>query len=504
MLYRVESGLDGSRRLVAVRPDGLADRDLGHDRVGPQYAVSPDGSTAVFADDPDQDGHHDLWAAFLADGSQVELSRSREDVSLYGFQISPDSSTVVYDNDASPHELWSVPLSGATAPVRVSGPLVPGGSVWVPWEISRDGSRGVYVADQETDGKLELWSAPISGGASLKLNLPLPAGASVLDFALHPDGSRVVYQTGDPSSGVYVVPLGGGASLQLAGAASSFNLCPDGSWVLYWAGTYPALDLYSVPVSGGAPVLLATSAGSATASADCSTVVYRTSQAAGRQLRAVPIGGGASVRLDDPLPAGLVPGSYGFSITPDGTRVVYEVYLQGSGTMAGVYGVSVTGGAPVLLASGSVTYELTADSTSMVYTAGWAGLLIVPVAGGTSVDLSGSIAGVYEFRLARDGQAVYFSGFPSRYHRRLVPDTDGDGVLDDCDVCPGLADPWQTDQDGDDAGAVCDCDDLDPARRPENVESNDGLDNQCPGEDGYGAADETSGATGFRSSTDRN
>ncbi len=42
------------------------------------------------------------------------------------------------------------------------------------------------------------------------------------------------------------------------------------------------------------------------------------------------------------------------------------------------------------------------------------------------------------------------------------------------------------------------------ARRPGNVESNDGLDNQCPGEDGYGAVDETSGASGFRSPSDRN
>jgi MYXO-CTERM domain-containing protein len=39
-------------------------------------------------------------------------------------------------------------------------------------------------------------------------------------------------------------------------------------------------------------------------------------------------------------------------------------------------------------------------------------------------------------------------------------DADGDGILDDVDLCPGSPDPYQLDSDGDGKGDVCD-DDLD-------------------------------------------
>jgi hypothetical protein len=50
-----------------------------------------------------------------------------------------------------------------------------------------------------------------------------------------------------------------------------------------------------------------------------------------------------------------------------------------------------------------------------------------------------------------------------------------------------------------DGWAECqgDCDDDAAATHPGAAETNDGLDNQCPGEPGYGVADETSGISGF-------
>jgi CSLREA domain-containing protein len=84
-----------------------------------------------------------------------------------------------------------------------------------------------------------------------------------------------------------------------------------------------------------------------------------------------------------------------------------------------------------------------------------------------------------------------------------VPDTgdaDGDGVLDCVDPCP--TDP---DFDGDGFGQTgdcpigtpADCDDTDPTVFPNAPEVNDGLDNQCPGDFGYGMIDETTGNSGF-------
>ena len=103
-------------------------------------------------------------------------------------------------------------------------------------------------------------------------------------------------------------------------------------------------------------------------------------------------------------------------------------------------------------------------------------------------------------------------------------DLDRDGLGDVCDVCP--ADPGnvdsdqdtvcnlqdncvlvenldQIDDDGDRFGAACDCDDADPLRYPGSPEINDGLDQTCPGEVGFGSIDEVTPDAGFRSAGDK-
>jgi hypothetical protein len=51
----------------------------------------------------------------------------------------------------------------------------------------------VYAADQETDEVVELWSAPLAGGASRKLSGPMVGGGDVRSYALTPDGATAVY-----------------------------------------------------------------------------------------------------------------------------------------------------------------------------------------------------------------------------------------------------------------------------------------------------------------------
>jgi hypothetical protein len=105
-------------------------------------------------------------------------------------------------------------------------------------------------------------------------------------------------------------------------------------------------------------------------------------------------------------------------------------------------------------------------------------------------------------------------------------DADADGVGDVCDNCSAQANPTQSDLDGDGVGDPCDgcidadhdgygttggapndclgadCDDADPTIY-HGAEINDGLDNQCPGDPGYGSADETSGNSGFHNPADK-
>jgi hypothetical protein len=84
-------------------------------------------------------------------------------------------------------------------------------------------------------------------------------------------------------------------------------------------------------------------------------------------------------------------------------------------------------------------------------------------------------------------------------------DSDGDGYHNLCDNCPQAYNPDQTDDDGDGYGVPCDCND-DPGTGmntyPGAPEINDGLDNQCPGEYGYGVADEMTGDCGFHNPSD--
>ncbi len=91
---------------------------------------------------------------------------------------------------------------------------------WTGFEISGDGSRVVYRADQESDEAFELFSVPLAGGDSVKLNRSLPAGATVLaGFQLSEDGRDVVYiadQEITEMFELYKAPIAGGDSIKIS------------------------------------------------------------------------------------------------------------------------------------------------------------------------------------------------------------------------------------------------------------------------------------------------
>jgi len=60
------------------------------------------------------------------------------------------------------------------------------------------------------------------------------------------------------------------------------------------------------------------------------------------------------------------------------------------------------------------------------------------------------------------------------------------------------------DVDGDTFCASSDCNDLNPTVFPGAPETNDGIDNQCPGDSGFGVIDELSGIAGFMNANDTN
>ena len=88
-------------------------------------------------------------------------------------------------------ELYSVPIGGG-AFVKLNPPLASGGDLSpFGFEIDPVSDRVVYRADQDTNDLYELYSVPITGGLSIKLNLPV--SQSVSDFQITPGVAYVMY-----------------------------------------------------------------------------------------------------------------------------------------------------------------------------------------------------------------------------------------------------------------------------------------------------------------------
>lgn len=185
------------------------------------------------------------------------------DGDVLGYRISPDGRTVVYFADATVndmYELYSVPIHGGT-PVRISDTMTNGGSVLSGhFEISGDSRRVVYMADQDTNELIELYSVPITGGEVTKLSDP--AVGAVDSMSISPDGRKVVFIVDTNALGLmklYSVDITGGDPVELNGTLAEngrvwfYKISPNSSWVVYTAGQDlgTAHELYSVPIGGG-------------------------------------------------------------------------------------------------------------------------------------------------------------------------------------------------------------------------------------------------------------
>jgi Tol biopolymer transport system component len=385
-----ESGTDlfavnlvGTPQPVALGAQALAN-------VGSTYFLTPDGSRVVFYDNVDDH----LFSAPLdgSGGSEISGNFGR---SLSSFQISPNSSRVVqmrktdfYDND--PDVIFSTPVAGGTS-VELNTPRALSGAL-SNVQISPDSSRVVYVGVQETAGVVELFSAPLSGdSAPVKLNDTLAPGGDVgmlFSFLFNVpqitgDSTRVVYvadRNANDLYGLYSAPIAGGsAPMELAVQPSAGSLLwdvqvsPDSTRAVYRAevGDLESFDLFSVPVDGsGPPVELSALPGpdrdvsSFAISPDSTRVVYGSDQDADEhfELYSVALAGGSPpVRLT--FDAGPIGGIVDpLAISPDSSQVVYSVT---TGTQVDLFSVPIAGGAPPVSLNGSLPVSMSVSSNPL-------------------------------------------------------------------------------------------------------------------------------------------
>jgi Tol biopolymer transport system component len=256
VLYRADQTSDEVFEIFSVPTSGGTAVKLngpllaGGDVISQQF--SPDGSRVLYRADQTSDEVFEIFSVPSAGGTAVRLNGplvADGNVSGLGLQFSPDGSRVLYLADQTTNnmfELFSVPSTGGTA-VKLNGPVATGVSD-EGLQFSPDGSRVIYLADQTTVNVSEVFSVPSAGGTPVKLNGPLVAGgdASGLSLQFSPDGSRVLYladQNTDEVDEVFIVPSTGGTAIKLNGplvaggdvSSSGLQFSPDGSRVLYLA-----------------------------------------------------------------------------------------------------------------------------------------------------------------------------------------------------------------------------------------------------------------------------
>jgi Tol biopolymer transport system component len=349
VVYRAEQSTQLKSEVYSAPLDGSAPAvklntpvPFGEVRSGP--TLSPDGHWVVYVADANVGGVDEIFGV-RSDGSSpaVRLSGTLVaggDVTQYpdtGYQLSADSQWLVYlaDQDVDGKvELYSVPLDGSAAAIRLNATLGAGGSVF-SHRITPDSTRVVYAASQSPTGAFELYCVDIDGGTpAFRVSPAAAPGSFTYAFAFSPDSSRVLYNSDHDSLGVPAIFScrldGVSAPIQLSGAMvpggalRQSSLSPDGVHVVYVADqdVLHKPEVYSVPLDGSSPPLrldptLPASGGtfacSITPQGD--RLVYRRSRDQQAVFDTVPIGGGEIRQVARTTQGG--------SFTPDGKWMVY-------------------------------------------------------------------------------------------------------------------------------------------------------------------------------------
>jgi Tol biopolymer transport system component len=320
------------------------------------FVLTPDGGRALFRGDVLTDGVTEVFSvSTTAAGTQIRVSSTpvaSGDVYADTLAVTPDGSRVVYAGDMTTNgmvELYSASTTSAGAQVRLTNTPVLGGDVddETPILVTADSSRVVYYGDLSTNGLDELYSASTTAaGTQIRLNDP-PVGSQGVepDYALTPDGSRVVYR-GE-------ITAGQGVKLYSASASA--------------AGTQVTLSESSLSGSG---------VGDFQITPDSARVVYRAvlTTTGVTDLYVAPIGTSNRQRCLTELTEGQ--DVFEFQVTPDGRYVVYTIFPDGSSPPNSLYVLDLAGVNPPQLLEGPLgpskqilQFRVSPDSRTVVYLA---------------------------------------------------------------------------------------------------------------------------------------
>jgi Tol biopolymer transport system component len=366
-----------------------------------EYAATPNGQSAIYTADGAISGRYELYMVNLASPGvptklNAQLLPNRD---VIDFIISPDGSKVVYRADVTDNvfELFMVDVANPGVATQLSAPLVVDGWVRSGFQFSPDGSRVLYRADQNAAEVVELFTVNVATpGISQRVNPQLAADGDVYDeFEFSPDSQHIAYIADQDANDVlelYSVAVANlGTSQKLNGTLVSggdvcrFHFAPDSSRVAYCADqtTDDLVELYTVALDTPAMSTkinppLATNGRVTTLyefGPQSDFIVYVAEQDTAGQpelYRAEIAMPGVATKLSAPLVSGG--GVVGFDMRADGARISYNANQE----TVGVYelyevdfasaGVATKLSAP-MSGSGVMWFEYTTAGDRMVYLA---------------------------------------------------------------------------------------------------------------------------------------
>jgi hypothetical protein len=316
--------------------------------IGP-WEVSADGRSVVFA------AGGLFRAEFEDDGPARLLSAGGADERVRDFVLAADGTRALYRAAAGDLRfgLYEVALDGAHAPLELVAPNTRGEVLAAA--LDPRGRFAVFTSLHADGGQARLYRSALDGGAPVELFPgPYHAPARVDDFRLGADGERVLFRTAaesDERLELDTLPLDGpqgpvrlGDPLAPEAGVVSFDLSPDGAWVVYLCqrGAPGRNDLVAARGDASAPPVVLSAA---LAADGCVTSGFAIDPGSARVVFAADPdgrgrlalfvaaldGGSPPLRLDAALDGPGDPGSVGwYGVEQDGEHALFQRHDGGA------------------------------------------------------------------------------------------------------------------------------------------------------------------------------
>ncbi len=168
------------------------------------FAISPDSQWIVTGADTTLDGRGDFFSARF-DRSQNPVRITPEPVEggqfFAGFRIDPSSTRLVYLADQETDEaveIFSVPLDASSPPVKLNRDLLPDQRITSQY-VMTDNQEVLYISRELDPDHSELFIAPIDGSTeSTRLSQDLPSGSNIFSLIGVDNAQRRAIYFGTP------------------------------------------------------------------------------------------------------------------------------------------------------------------------------------------------------------------------------------------------------------------------------------------------------------------